>query len=241
MYDKLSGMTGTAETEESEFHQIYGLDVLVIPTNRDVIRDDRDDLIFRTKREKYVAIMDEVERFHAMEGRDAIPVAKEIHGALNELIRRDSEADADARKIQCRRGCSHCCSNPVEIGPHEAAALVAAAREAGIELDRAKLARQAAQTIESWPKQPAADRACVFLGADGACRVYAARPVACRKLFVTSDPVLCDTAKYTPADTVRWFSWESEMLAVAALEVFGGGLMPAQLLAALGEPGERDG
>jgi len=67
MYDKLAGMTGTAETEESEFHQIYGLDVLVIPTNRDVIRDDRDDLIFRTKREKYVAIMDEVERFHAME------------------------------------------------------------------------------------------------------------------------------------------------------------------------------
>jgi preprotein translocase subunit SecA len=67
MYDKLSGMTGTAETEESEFHQIYGLDVLVIHTNRAVIRHDRDDLIFRTKREKYVAIMDEIERFHRME------------------------------------------------------------------------------------------------------------------------------------------------------------------------------
>ena len=67
MYDKLSGMTGTAETEESEFHQIYGLDVLVIPTNRSVIRNDRDDLIFRTKREKYVAIMDEIERFNKME------------------------------------------------------------------------------------------------------------------------------------------------------------------------------
>jgi preprotein translocase subunit SecA len=67
MYDKLSGMTGTAETEESEFHQIYGLDVLVIPTNRPITRDDRDDLIFRTKREKYVAIMDEVERLHRIE------------------------------------------------------------------------------------------------------------------------------------------------------------------------------
>jgi preprotein translocase subunit SecA len=67
MYDKLSGMTGTAETEESEFHQIYGLDVLVIPTNQPVIRHDRDDLIFRTKREKYVAIMDEIERYHEME------------------------------------------------------------------------------------------------------------------------------------------------------------------------------
>ena len=67
MYDKLAGMTGTAETEETEFHQIYGLDVLVIPTNRTVVRDDRNDLIFRTKREKYVAIMDELERLHRLE------------------------------------------------------------------------------------------------------------------------------------------------------------------------------
>jgi preprotein translocase subunit SecA len=67
MYDKLAGMTGTAETEENEFHQIYKLDVLVIPTNRPVVRDDRDDLIFRTKREKFVALMDEVERLSKME------------------------------------------------------------------------------------------------------------------------------------------------------------------------------
>jgi preprotein translocase subunit SecA len=67
MYDKLAGMTGTAETEENEFHQIYNLDVLVIPTNRPVIRDDRDDLIFRTKREKFTALMDEVGRLNKME------------------------------------------------------------------------------------------------------------------------------------------------------------------------------
>jgi preprotein translocase subunit SecA len=67
MYDKLAGMTGTAETEENEFHQIYGLDVLVIPTNRPVIREDRNDLIFKTKREKYNALMDEIERLHRME------------------------------------------------------------------------------------------------------------------------------------------------------------------------------
>ena len=67
MYDKLAGMTGTAETEENEFHQIYTLDVAVIPTNRPIARDDRDDLIFRTKREKYNAIMDEIERLNRME------------------------------------------------------------------------------------------------------------------------------------------------------------------------------
>jgi preprotein translocase subunit SecA len=67
MYDKLAGMTGTAETEEHEFHQIYGLDVMVIPTNRPIVRDDRNDLIFRTKREKFNAIMDEIDRLHRME------------------------------------------------------------------------------------------------------------------------------------------------------------------------------
>ncbi|MEZ4415126.1 MAG: preprotein translocase subunit SecA [Gemmatimonadota bacterium] len=67
MYDKLAGMTGTAETEENEFHQIYKLDVSVVPTNRPVVRDDRNDLIFRTQREKFNAIMDEIERLNKMQ------------------------------------------------------------------------------------------------------------------------------------------------------------------------------
>ncbi|MFQ5689327.1 MAG: preprotein translocase subunit SecA [Gemmatimonadota bacterium] len=65
MYDKLAGMTGTAETEESEFHEIYGLEVVVIPTNRPVRRIDTDDLVYQTKREKYAALLDEIDRLHA--------------------------------------------------------------------------------------------------------------------------------------------------------------------------------
>ena len=65
MYDKLAGMTGTAETEEQEFFQIYQLDVAVIPTNRPIRREDEDDRIYKTRREKYNAIADEVERLHA--------------------------------------------------------------------------------------------------------------------------------------------------------------------------------
>ncbi len=64
MYDKLAGMTGTAETEEAEFHEIYGLEVVVIPTNRPVRRVDQDDVVFKTKREKYTALLDEIERMH---------------------------------------------------------------------------------------------------------------------------------------------------------------------------------
>ncbi|MGM0506390.1 MAG: preprotein translocase subunit SecA, partial [Bacteroidota bacterium] len=64
MYHKLSGMTGTAATEEGEFSEIYDLDVMVIPTNRPIIRDDREDLIFRTKREKYNAVIDTIRDYH---------------------------------------------------------------------------------------------------------------------------------------------------------------------------------
>jgi preprotein translocase subunit SecA len=60
MYKKLSGMTGTADTEASEFGQIYKLDVTVIPTNRDMVRDDRADLVFRTAQEKWNAVVEEI-------------------------------------------------------------------------------------------------------------------------------------------------------------------------------------
>ena len=60
MYHKLSGMTGTAETEAGELWDIYKLDVMVIPTNRPITRDDREDLVYKTKREKYNAIIDDV-------------------------------------------------------------------------------------------------------------------------------------------------------------------------------------
>ncbi len=64
MYDKLSGMTGTADTEASEFHEIYGLDVVVMATNRPVRRIDGNDLIYKTQREKYKAIMEEIRECH---------------------------------------------------------------------------------------------------------------------------------------------------------------------------------
>jgi preprotein translocase subunit SecA len=64
MYHKLSGMTGTAETEEGEFNEIYDLDVVVIPTNRPIQRDDKEDLIFKTKREKFNAAIDKIREYH---------------------------------------------------------------------------------------------------------------------------------------------------------------------------------
>ena len=60
MYHKLAGMTGTAETEANEFWEIYKLDVVVIPTNKPIIRDDREDLVYKTAREKFNSVIDEI-------------------------------------------------------------------------------------------------------------------------------------------------------------------------------------
>jgi len=64
MYDKLAGMTGTAETEKEEFDQIYNMKVVVIPTNKPVIRKDMDDLVYRTRREKFNAIVEDIVERH---------------------------------------------------------------------------------------------------------------------------------------------------------------------------------
>ncbi len=85
MYHKLGGMTGTAETEASEFWSIYKLDVVAIPTNRPVIRDDRQDLIYKTKREKYNAVIEEIERLVAA-GRPVLVGTTSVE--ISELLSR---------------------------------------------------------------------------------------------------------------------------------------------------------
>ncbi len=64
MYERLAGMTGTAVTEAQEFHKIYNLDVVVIPTNRDMSRDDQADAIYKTSRAKFSAVVDQIEEAH---------------------------------------------------------------------------------------------------------------------------------------------------------------------------------
>lgn len=87
LYRKLAGMTGTAETEEGEFYQIYKLEVTVIPTNKPIIRLDEDDAIFRTKREKYNAILEKIkelreERRPLLVGTTSVEVSETLSRML---------------------------------------------------------------------------------------------------------------------------------------------------------------
>mgnify|MGYP003639285291 CR=1 FL=1 len=87
MYHKLSGMTGTAETEAGEFWEIYKLDVVVIPTNRVIQRDDREDKVFKTVREKFNAVVDEINELVAL-GRPVLvgTTSVEISEVLSRML-----------------------------------------------------------------------------------------------------------------------------------------------------------
>jgi preprotein translocase subunit SecA len=90
MYDKLAGMTGTADTEAVEFRQIYDLDVMVIPTNQPMQRKDFPDAVYRNQSEKYAAIVQEIARLHqkgqpVLVGTTSIEKSERISGQLNKL------------------------------------------------------------------------------------------------------------------------------------------------------------
>jgi preprotein translocase subunit SecA len=89
MYDKLGGMTGTAETEAEEFSKIYGLEVVVIPTNQPMIRDDFADLVYRSQRGKWNAVVDEIMEEHE-KGRPVLvgTVSVEVSEMLAEMLKR---------------------------------------------------------------------------------------------------------------------------------------------------------
>lgn len=89
MYDKLAGMTGTAKTEEEEFRNIYGMDVIVIPTNKPVIRDDKPDLIYKTMEGKFRAVVEEIKRRHE-QGQPVLvgTVAVETSELISKLLKK---------------------------------------------------------------------------------------------------------------------------------------------------------
>ncbi|MBF0202448.1 MAG: preprotein translocase subunit SecA [Desulfamplus sp.] len=105
MYDKLSGMTGTAETEAPEFKKIYNLDVLVIPTHQPMIRKDFPDVIYKTKKEKYEAAIKEITRLHrkgqpVLVGTISIDVSEDLSRQLEKRNIRHTVLNAKHHKAE---------------------------------------------------------------------------------------------------------------------------------------------
>ncbi len=150
-YEKLSGMTGTAETEEAEFNGIYELDVVVIPTHRPIARRDLNDVIYKTKKEKYKAIVDDVVRLHRL----GLPVlvgttTVEVSELLSRLFRlrgiNHSVLNAKHHKME-----AEIVKDAGQVG-----AVTIATNMAGRGTD-IKLAPQVLQQDKRWPEDPDLD------------------------------------------------------------------------------------
>ena len=100
MFRKLAGMTGTAETEAPEFDKIYRLEVVVIPTNRTLLRVENPDIVYRTEKEKYFAASDEIQRLY--ETGQPVLVGTHVHRKIGALVRPAKEEGNQARRFECQ-------------------------------------------------------------------------------------------------------------------------------------------
>ena len=156
-------------------------------------------------------------------------VAHTVQVMVDELMQGMLATSVHAKDVQCRKGCAACCRMYVDVFPQEAVLLRMVARENGIGIDEARLARQAAKDQRSWVELVPDDRRCVFLDEGGACRVYEHRPAACRKYLVKTAPALCDSVKHPGNKVGIVFSAEAEIAHSAAMTAYGSGGMATML------------
>src|SRR6201987_2404371 len=116
LYHKLAGMTGTAETEANEFHDIYKLDVVVIPTNRPVIRTDHNDRIYKTRREKYNSALDEIKTCYA-NGQPVLVGTASVEASelLSRMLKREKIAH-NVLNAKCHRQEAEIVARPGQKG-----------------------------------------------------------------------------------------------------------------------------
>lgn len=160
------------------------------------------------------------------------PVAHTVHCHIDERMQHMLATSKHGRDVKCSKGCAACCHMNVDVFTQEAVLLWQLVQHDGIEVDEARLARQAAASSDdAWAALPKADQRCVFLGDDNACKVYEHRPGACRKYTVMTDPDLCDMRKYPGGKVGIVFDVEAEIEHSAAMTVYGAGTMAVMLLA----------
>lgn len=165
---------------------------------------------------------------------DAKP-GKERAMRFHALIDSAMEA-ARSLTVSCRKGCSGCCYFAVEITSDETE-LLRGLIDAGIKIDLGKLARQSRLELDSaaWRIPWSNESRCVFLGSDAECRIYDHRPVACRKLLVTSPAELCASSS-SKIEPVRALIAETIVSAAISLDECTQGTLSQLLLKSLAQP-----
>ena len=199
-----------------------------------VMRTWSDDLKREFEREFRKHYQGYFDQFMASDEQDE-GVAAGVHNLIDQEIERHRD---QYRDIKCKKGCSACCHQLVQITHAEARLLALCVTEGEIRIDRELLARQASgpEDETDWWRLPMEENGCVFLDRHtGKCRVYEHRPTACRKYFVTSDPHWCGTREGNQRVSVINM-YPVEIVASAALNCdHQAGPLPRLLAQALAE------
>jgi len=160
-------------------------------------------------------------------------LAYSVHVSIDEIVdeqERQTLSHHPDKSVSCRSGCSFCCFQSVDVTKDEARLLLMASKENGVKIDRERLKRQAEAGLNGFQALPLSDRRCVFLGQDNKCTVYEYRPVACRKLVVTSKPEFCDTETNPGAQIEKIVSVEAEAISAAMCTAVDSGIMGEMIL-----------
>ena len=161
--------------------------------------------------------------------QNRLQTTREVYKAIDGFF--DAAPEENKKDIQCKAGCTACCFIEIDVSGDEAAVIIDHCRENGIEIDRDYLTKQAAVGRKTY--SPLSK--CVFLK-DNLCSIYSVRPIACRKHWVKTDPVLCDFSKNIVNAVGGYFDINTEILASAILNVGETGPLEKVLLKELGDP-----
>ncbi|MBM4108952.1 MAG: preprotein translocase subunit SecA [Phycisphaerae bacterium] len=178
MYRRLSGMTGTADTEAQEFHDIYKLDVVAIPTNKAVIRRDHDDLVYLTGKDKWDGIVDEVKRFHDV-GRPILVGTTSVEKSelLSRMLTGKHGVKHEVLNAKQHEREAHIIENAGQLG-----AVMIATNMAGRGTDIKLAAISRAQLLDHWLKRGIAPRTVTVESSEQELREGVYRKIAAGEL-----------------------------------------------------------